>query len=113
MSDTTRVDEFRDEIEALKLKTSGDKDQLLQGVGAALMIVGVVVAIVAYVVASGQNSGDLTIDNLEHNEHTILALVGLAVSVVGAAVFLRYSFSRFLRFWLLRQIYENQARQPG
>lgn len=111
MTETSRVEEFREEIDALKLKTSGDRDQLYQGIGAALMVIGVVVAIVAYVVASGQNSGDLTIDNLEHNEHTILALVGLNVSVVGAAVFLRYSLSRFLRFWLLRQIYENRASE--
>jgi hypothetical protein len=29
---------------------------------------------------------------------------------VGAAVFLRYSLARFLRFWLLRQLYEGQAQ---
>ena len=33
----------------------------------------------------------------------------LALAVVGAAVFLRYSLARFLRFWLLRQLYEGQA----
>lgn len=107
MSDS-RVDEFREEIDALKLKTAGDRDQLLQGIGLGLMVAGLVVAIVAYVIASGQNSGDLAIDNLEHNEHTILAIAGLTGSVVGAAIFLRYSFGRFLRFWLLRQIYETQ-----
>ena len=33
----------------------------------------------------------------------------LAVTAVGAAVFLRYSLARFLRLWLLRQLYEGQA----
>jgi hypothetical protein len=33
----------------------------------------------------------------------------LGLSVAGAAVFLRYSLARFLRFWLLRQLYEGQA----
>jgi hypothetical protein len=33
----------------------------------------------------------------------------LAVAVTGAAVFLRYSLARFLRFWLLRQLYEGQS----
>ena len=33
----------------------------------------------------------------------------LGLAVVGAAVFLRYSLARFLRFWLLRQLYEGQA----
>jgi hypothetical protein len=34
----------------------------------------------------------------------------LALAVAGAAVFLRYSLARFLRFWLLRQLYEGQAQ---
>jgi hypothetical protein len=33
----------------------------------------------------------------------------LGVAVLGAAVFLRYSMARFLRLWLLRQLYESQA----
>jgi hypothetical protein len=28
--------------------------------------------------------------------------------VIGMALFLRYSIGRFLRFWLLRLIYEQQ-----
>ena len=31
------------------------------------------------------------------------------VAVVGAALFLRYSLAQFLRFWLARLIYEQQA----
>jgi hypothetical protein len=38
----------------------------------------------------------------------ILALFGLALTFASAAVFIRYSFARFLRFWLLRLIYEQQ-----
>jgi hypothetical protein len=29
--------------------------------------------------------------------------------VLGGALFLRYSMAKFLRFWLLRQLYEGQA----
>ena len=39
----------------------------------------------------------------------ILAVAMLGVAVLGAAVFLRYSMARFLRLWLLRQLYESQA----
>lgn len=84
-------------------QTAGDglgrRDQTLQALGAVLMVAGLVVAVVAYVVASNQNSGDLAIDNLEHNEHTILAIAGLTGSVVGGVVFLRYSLSRALQVW--------------
>jgi hypothetical protein len=41
----------------------------------------------------------------------ILALVGVTVSILGAALFLRYSMARFLRFWLLRLIYEQQDQK--
>jgi hypothetical protein len=37
-----------------------------------------------------------------------LAATGIAISVVGGFLFLRYSLARFLRFWLLRQSYEQR-----
>jgi len=37
-----------------------------------------------------------------------LAFFGIGLSIAGAALFLRYSLARFLRFWLLRLIYEQQ-----
>ncbi len=36
-------------------------------------------------------------------------LLGLGLIVVGAALFLRYSLARFMRFWLLRLIYEERT----
>jgi hypothetical protein len=110
MTDQARIDEFRSEVDALKLKTgAGSSERVLQIIGAVLMVAGIVVALVAYVAANGQNSGDLAIDNLEHNELIILALAGVAMSITGGFVFLRYSLARFFRFWLLRQIYESRT----
>ena len=39
-----------------------------------------------------------------------IAIIGVAVTVAGAAIFLRYSFARFLRFWLARFIFEARNR---
>ena len=36
-------------------------------------------------------------------------VLGLGLTVVGAALFLRYSLGRYLRFWLLRLIYEEHT----
>lgn len=36
----------------------------------------------------------------------IFALGGVASTVVGSALFLRYSLTNFLRFWLARQSYD-------
>ena len=42
----------------------------------------------------------------------ILGLAGVGVTVMGAAVFLRYSLGRFLRAWMLRLVYEQQQQRP-
>ena len=49
------------------------------------------------------------VDVLNSNSYVPLAIAGLATSVVGGFLFLRYSLARFLRFWLLRQVYEQRA----
>ena len=36
-------------------------------------------------------------------------LLGLGFIVIGAALFVRYSTTRYLRYWLVRQMYEGQA----
>jgi hypothetical protein len=36
-------------------------------------------------------------------------VLGLGVTIVGAALFLRYSLGRYLRFWLLRVVYEEHT----
>lgn len=109
MSEHGRIEQFKSEIEELNLRTANPGlEHVLQILGAVLMGAGIVLAAIAYFVAGGQNSGDLAIDNLEHNEHMILAVTGLGLTVVGAAVFLRYSLGRFFRVWLLRQIYESR-----
>jgi hypothetical protein len=85
------------------VSTSAKRDGILQSVGAVVMVAGVVVAFVAYQLSLNK-SDDRDIESL-----IILAVSMLGLSVAGAAVFLRYSLARFLRFWLLRQLYEGQA----
>ncbi len=105
----SRVDEFKEEIHALKIRSSSpNNERTYQILGGILMAVGVALPIISYFVAGAQNSGDPSLDNLEHNELIILSIIGVAVTIAGAAVFLRYSITRFFRFWLLRRIYENR-----
>jgi hypothetical protein len=37
-------------------------------------------------------------------------LLGVGLIVAGAALFVRYSMTRYMRFWLLRVIYEERAQ---
>jgi hypothetical protein len=100
-----RVEQFKAEIAEMHLKdpAAGRDAQLLKG-GAVLMVAGVVITIVAYFMSHGTSSP------LSQNDAQTVGMIGIAVSVVGAAVFLRYSLAQFLRFWLARLIYEQQAQ---
>jgi hypothetical protein len=100
-----RVEQFKAEIAEMHLKdpAAGRDAQLLKG-GMVLMLAGIVVAVVAYFMSHG------TSDPLSQNDALTVGMIGIALAVVGGAVFLRYSLAQFLRFWLARLIYEQQAQ---
>ncbi len=100
-----RVEAFKDEIAEMKLPDqAAGRDRTLLRVGVALMVVGIVLAPVAYATSSG------TTNALQQRDAQILALSGVILAVVGAALFLRYSMAQFLRFWLARLSWEQQAQ---
>lgn len=102
--DNERIERFKAEAAELNLKTGNpNKEGLLQIAGVVLMVVGIGVALLLY-------ASSLNLDDARDIQSNIILAVGmLGVSVAGAAIFLRYSMAKFLRFWLLRQIYENQS----
>ena len=98
-----RIERLKSDAAELNVSKGAARDGLWQIVGAIAMAVGVVMAFVAYQLSLGKD------DTRDIQSLQILALAMLALAVVGAAVFLRYSLARFLRFWLLRQLYEGQS----
>ena len=50
-----------------------------------------------------------TSDPLVQRDAVILALTGVAIAIVGSVVFLRFSLTNFLRFWLARQAFDMGA----
>ncbi len=97
---------FEAEIGRVQLKAgrAASERRFLAG-GIAAMAVGVVVALVAFLVSTAMA------DTRDVISMSILAIFGLALAVVGAAVFLRYALGRFFRFWLLRLIYEQRPAE--
>ena len=112
MTNTTddRTARFKEEIADMKLKTDRTRsDRVWQAVGALLMVGGIALAFGAYIASLNVTSTPgSNVDVLNSNSYLPLAIAGLAIAVTGGFVFLRYSLGRFLRFWLLRQIYEQQ-----
>ncbi|HEX9681814.1 MAG TPA: hypothetical protein VGA13_01920 [Acidimicrobiales bacterium] len=109
MNDINRIDQLGAEMDALIASSAGPgRERSLLVAGVVLMATGIAITLVTYLAAGNQDSGDLSVDNLEHNELLILAVGGVATSIVGGFVFLRYSLGRLLRLWLLRQVHESR-----
>ena len=98
-----RMERLKADAAELNVGRRPARDGLFQAAGAVAMGAGVVVGVVAYWLSLGKS------DPRDITSLVILAVSMLALAVVGAAVFLRYSLARFLRFWLLRQLVEDQA----
>lgn len=100
-----RREQFEEEIAAVRIRTSkAEAEQRFALLGLVALVAGAVICLVAYIASGGQS------DTRDVISSVILALLGVSVSIIGAALFLRYSLARFLRFWLLRLIYEQQDR---
>jgi hypothetical protein len=85
--------------------TSGPLDGRLATVGVVTVVVGAVVILACY--AQARSFDDLR----DQVEVLVLALLGLGLMIVGSVLYLRSSMTRFMRYWLLRLIYEQ--RQAG
>jgi hypothetical protein len=100
-----RVARFRAEVAELGLRDPVvNRERTFIRLGAVAMALGVVWVIVSYFV------GHSTRNPLQQRDMVVSALFGLTLVVVGGVLYLRYSFGRFLRFWLARSAFE-QAQQ--
>ena len=101
-----RREQFEEDIAAVRIRTGkAEAEQRWTIVGLVGLIGGIVITILAYFSSTGQSDTRDVISSM------ILAMIGISISIAGAALFLRYSFARFLRFWLLRLIYEQQSQE--
>ncbi len=107
MTDTEgaqRAERFRRDIAAAKISTPAPgRERGWAVVGVVAMLAGIGVAIGAYVLSHS------TTDPLQQRDALVVALIGVTLSVSGGALFLRYSLAGFLRFWLARFVFEQQA----
>jgi hypothetical protein len=105
MGQQDRVDQFKSEIAQMGVADpSAGRDRPLLLLGALLLIVGPVLCVLGYLSSHG------TTNPAALNDATVTAIVGLSLTVAGGALFVRYSFAQFLRFWLARLSYEQQAQ---
>ena len=97
----TRADTFVRELEEMKIPDpAAGRARLWLRAGVALMVLGLVLAASAYFMSHG------TKDPLVQRDALAVGLAGITGAVVGSALFLRYSLTGFLRFWMARQSFD-------
>lgn len=97
---TERSDRFLAELADVKHDHSS-RNVALARLGGVLLVAGVVLTVVGVALSQTTNNP------LDQSTDVSLGLCGIAVSIAGLALFLRYSVAQFLRFWLLRLIHER------
>ncbi|MHC5257731.1 hypothetical protein ACYSUO_07595 [Streptomyces sp. UC4497] len=99
-----RADRFVRDLAALKIPDPATaRNGLWLRAGGALLILGLVLGALAFPLAHA------TEDPLAQRDAIAIGLAGVVCAVVGGVVYLRYSLTGFLRFWLARQSYDLSA----
>ncbi|WP_092802811.1 hypothetical protein [Rhodococcus globerulus] len=97
----TRAERFSRELADLKIPDpSAGRSSLWLRLGIALMVLGPALGVGAYLLSHN------TSDPLVQRDAIIVAVIGIVVGINGAAIFLRYSLTNFLRFWMARQSHD-------
>jgi hypothetical protein len=100
-----RLAQLRDEVSKLKVSGGAANPERLAGKwGIGLTIFGFVVAFVSW--WSAFNAADFA----SLDRAAVFAGLGIGVSVVGIVIWLRNSLTRYLRFWIIRLVYEQREQ---
>lgn len=100
-----RIEQFKADIADLRITDpSTARDKLASKAGVAGMVLGVALPLVAYFLSHG------TTNPLSQRDAIVIAMIGVALAVVGGALYLKGALSGFLRFWLVRDLHERRAQ---
>ena len=107
---------FRAEVAGMKVRGGTvARERLLSRVGVGLLVAGIALGVAGYLTSTGADAvnaagGASAVGAAEQRDSIVLALVGVAVSVAGLALFLRYSLGALLRLWLARLVLDRDER---
>ena len=76
---------------------------MLTALGLGLMVGGVLVALAGYAISA------TTSDPLRQSDGRALGPIAITLAILGLALFVRFSATQFLRFWLARLIAERST----
>ena len=101
-----RAEEFTQEISQLKMSgSSAENESRAMKLGIAGLVIPIVMAIVGIVLVMSTSDAA---DQRAYASQTFW--LGNIIVIIGAALFIRYSLGRYLRFWMIRLIHEQRAQ---
>ena len=102
---SARLTEFEAEVAKLKVTGGGaNPERLGSRWGIGLTIVGFVVTIIAWF--SAKDSTD--VNTILRSQ--IIGLLGIGIVLVGVVIWIRNSLTRYLRYWIIRLVYEQREQ---
>ncbi len=109
-----RLQQFGKEVDGLRItggKASPERTGSLAG--SVLMALGLLVALWTALAQRGDTtSADATtiLNTIVGTENALVVIVlGLSLAIVGGMLWVRNSLTRYLRYWLVRLIYEDRS----
>ncbi len=103
MDVSPRLQQFQTEVDQLKVTGGKANPERTMGIiGVLLMLAGLIVTLISY------TSTHSSTKPAEWADYNALSNFGLALTIVGAVLFLVMSLQRYLRYWLIRLIYEQR-----
>ncbi len=100
----SRLNEFEGDIRGLGVKGgNAGPERWMVLAGLLATVVGLVLVVVGLFGVQGSGS------DLAQGDNLAMMWLGLGVAIVGVVLWARYSFSRYLRYWLVRQVFEQRA----
>jgi hypothetical protein len=105
-SNRQRIEEFKEELASMDLRPPEDANERLWLIaGMVLPVLGLIAILIGWWGASG------TAYPAEQFPYLLSGgVLGLGLIIAGAALFVRYSLTRYVRFWLIRMVYEQRAQ---
>ena len=107
---SSRFVAFEREVAGMRLRSASGERRML-AIAITAVVVGFALILVAWYQASGvpPSEGSAGV-NKQLNYLIAEGLGGVGLVIIGAALFVRYSLGQYLRYWIVRQVAEQQAQ---
>ncbi|MCY4195070.1 MAG: hypothetical protein OXF04_12410 [bacterium] len=110
--DSSRLEEFHDEV--TQLRASGGRanpDRWVFRIGLVLTIVGLAFTVVSFFLTGEAYDAESGSQHIGHHVDLVVAAIfGFSLTLIGLVMITVSSFRRFMRYWLVRLVYEYREQ---